>query len=87
MLEVFGLQNKALVVKRWKVFHREERKDGTALLVDLDDLSIYSLAKTENVVFYVSMAVVDRSFWQNKTLDVKRWEDFHENESLMLCLW
>lgn len=40
MLDVFGFQNKTLDVKSWEVFQREEREDGTILVVGLDDLSL-----------------------------------------------
>ncbi|XP_058982878.1 uncharacterized protein LOC131804283 [Musca domestica] len=57
MLEVFGMQNKTLDVKRWEVFHREQKEDGTLLVIGVDDLSMASLTKTKGMVFYVSNAV------------------------------
>ncbi|XP_073831533.1 uncharacterized protein [Musca autumnalis] len=57
MLEVFGKQNETLEVKRWEVFHREEKEDGTLLVVGIDDLSLSSLTKTKGKAYYICNAV------------------------------
>ncbi|XP_073835529.1 uncharacterized protein [Musca autumnalis] len=57
ILEVLGVQNETLEVKRWEVFHREEKEDGTLLVVGIDDLSLAGLAKTKGKAYFVSNSV------------------------------
>lgn len=36
-------------MKRWEVFHREEKEDATLLVIGVDDLSMASLIKTKGI--------------------------------------
>lgn len=54
-LEVFGRQNNTLSVKKWVVFHRGEKQDGTLLVIAVDNFSMFSL--TKGIAFHVSNAV------------------------------
>lgn len=49
--EVFGRQNKTLVVKSWQVFHRDEKADGNLLVIAVDDLSMASLARLRALLY------------------------------------